>query len=92
MLVDIDTGRTIDHVPYEPQFEALRRRLSASEFDAMISRISDLIDESCCSPEPPIGQLDVTAKVSVAADSGDLEADTAEKPRAPGDGRPATPQ
>ena len=46
MLIDIDTGKTRDHVPYEPQFEALRRRLSASEFDAMVARINDLIDES----------------------------------------------
>lgn len=46
MLIDIDTGRQKDRVPYEPQFEALRRRLSASEFDAMISRINELIDES----------------------------------------------
>jgi hypothetical protein len=46
MLIDIDTGKTIDHVPYEPQFEALRRRLSASEFDAMVARINELVDES----------------------------------------------
>jgi hypothetical protein len=46
MLIDIDTGKTKDHVPYEPQFEALRRRLLASEFDAMVARINDLIDES----------------------------------------------
>ncbi len=46
MLIDIDTGKTLNHVPYEPQFKALRGRLSASEFDAMVARINDLIDES----------------------------------------------
>lgn len=46
MLIDIDTGKTKHQVPYEPQFEALRRRLSACEFDAMVARINDLIDES----------------------------------------------
>ena len=46
MLIDIDTGKTRDRVPYEPHFEALRRRLSVSEFDAMVARINDLIDES----------------------------------------------
>src|SRR3954451_22994366 len=46
MLIDIDSGKTKDHVPYEPQFEALRRRLSTPEFDAMVARINDLIDEA----------------------------------------------
>lgn len=46
MLIDIDTGKTMDRVPYEPQFEVLRRRLSTSEFDAMVARINGLIDES----------------------------------------------
>jgi hypothetical protein len=46
MLIDIDTGKTKDHVPYETQFIALRQRLTASEFDAMVARINDLIDES----------------------------------------------
>lgn len=46
MLIDIDSGKTRDRVPYGPQFEALRRRLSVAEFDAMVARINELIDES----------------------------------------------
>lgn len=46
MLIDIDSGRTKDLVPYAPQFEALRRRLTTPEFDAMVARINELIDES----------------------------------------------
>ena len=46
MLIDIDTGKTSDRVPFQPQFEALRKRLSATEFDAIVARIDELIDES----------------------------------------------
>ena len=46
MLIDIDHNRPIDQVPYRSTFDALRRRLSDAEFDGMIARINELIDES----------------------------------------------
>jgi len=46
MLIDIDTGRQIDRIPYRSDFDALRRRLSNAEFDGMVERINELIDES----------------------------------------------
>lgn len=46
MLIDIDTGKVIESVPFRRDFEALRARLSESEFDAMVTRINDLIDEA----------------------------------------------
>ena len=46
MLIDIDTGKVIAKVPFEPAFNALRSRLSEAEFDAMVSRINELIDQS----------------------------------------------
>lgn len=45
MLIDIDTLRTITSVPFQPEFDALRRRLTTDEFDAMVTRIDELIDE-----------------------------------------------
>lgn len=45
MLIDIDTGKPIDRVPYRSEFDALRKRLSEAEFDAMVARIDELIDE-----------------------------------------------
>jgi len=46
MLVDIDSGRAIDLIPYRAQFDALKKRLSNEEFEAMLARINELIDES----------------------------------------------
>jgi hypothetical protein len=46
MLIDIESGRVITTIPHEAKFQLLRRRLSANEFDAMVSRIDDLIDEA----------------------------------------------
>jgi hypothetical protein len=46
MLIDIDNGQPIDRIPYQRDFDALRQRLSDAEFDAMIARINELIDES----------------------------------------------
>lgn len=46
MLIDIDTGKTITKVPFEPAFNTLRGRLSEAEFDAMVARINELIEES----------------------------------------------
>lgn len=46
MLIDIETGRTIEQVPFKHDFDVLRSRLSQSDFDAMVERINKLIDES----------------------------------------------
>lgn len=46
MLIDIDTGKVIDRVPGRQDFAVLRGRLSAEEFDAMVARINELIDEA----------------------------------------------
>jgi hypothetical protein len=46
VLIDIDSGKVIERIPYRADFEALRRRLADDEFEAMILRINDLIDES----------------------------------------------
>lgn len=46
MLIDIDSGKTIDRIPYRAQFDAFRARLSPSEFETMVARINELIDEA----------------------------------------------
>ena len=46
MLIDVDTGRSIDLIPYRAQFDHLKARLSRDEFEAMLARINELIDES----------------------------------------------
>ena len=46
MLIDIDSGKEITKVPYKGDFDALRARLSDSDFEAMVDRVNELIDES----------------------------------------------
>jgi hypothetical protein len=46
MLIDIDSGKVIDTVPFARDFETLRSRLSESEFDGMVARINEQIDEA----------------------------------------------
>jgi hypothetical protein len=46
MLIDVDADRVITKVPHEPQFNALRRRLSDAEFATMVARVDQLIDEA----------------------------------------------
>lgn len=46
MLIDIDTGKVIDRIPYSHDFDTLRNRLSRDEFDAMVARVNELIDEA----------------------------------------------
>jgi hypothetical protein len=46
MLIDVETDRPIERVPYRSEFDTLRRRLSSAEFDGMVDRINELIDES----------------------------------------------
>ena len=46
MLIDIESGRPIERIPYRSDFDAVRRRLTDVEFDEMILRINELIDES----------------------------------------------
>jgi hypothetical protein len=45
VLIDVMSGKVIHAIPYRPQFEALRARLSDAEFEAMVARIDVLIDE-----------------------------------------------
>jgi hypothetical protein len=46
MLIDIDSGKPITRIPYHSDFDTLRRRLSDEEFDAMVARINELVDEA----------------------------------------------
>jgi hypothetical protein len=46
MLIDIDTGRAIGTIPHRREFDALRSRLSDAEFDVMVTRINELIDDA----------------------------------------------
>ncbi len=43
MLIDLDTMREIKAVPFQPEFDLVRRRLTDDEFDAMVARIEELI-------------------------------------------------
>ena len=45
MLIDIDSGKSIQRIPYKREFYAIRGRLSGAEFDAMVARINELIDD-----------------------------------------------
>jgi hypothetical protein len=46
MLIDIDSGKVIDRVPGRREFDLLRSRLSDAEFEAMVARVNELIDEA----------------------------------------------
>lgn len=46
MLKDIESGKIVDRVAYGAQFDLLRKRLTVAEFDAMVARINELIDEA----------------------------------------------
>lgn len=46
MLIDVDSGKPIERVPFETDFNALRRRLSETEFSAMVDRVNELIEKS----------------------------------------------
>jgi hypothetical protein len=46
MLLDIASGRVIEQVPFRRAFDVLRSRLSEADFESMIARINELIDES----------------------------------------------
>src|SRR5688572_17877679 len=46
MLIDIATGRPVSSVPFARDFERVRDRLSADEFDAMVAHVNRLIDEA----------------------------------------------
>ena len=46
MLIDVETGKAIEHVPFRRDFDILRERLTAAEFEAMVVRINELIDTS----------------------------------------------
>jgi hypothetical protein len=44
MLINIDSDRQIQQVPYQEQFDLLRSRLSEAEFDDIVAGINNLID------------------------------------------------
>ena len=46
MLIDVETGRTIDQVPFRRDFDLLRRRLTEADFELMVVRVNELIDAS----------------------------------------------
>jgi hypothetical protein len=46
VLIDIDSGNFINSVPFRRDFDTLRARLSEPEFDAMVARINELIDDT----------------------------------------------
>jgi hypothetical protein len=45
VLIDVMSGKAIHTIPYRSQFDALRARLSDEEFEAMVARINDLVDD-----------------------------------------------
>ena len=46
MLIDVDTGKVIEQVPFQRDFGTLRGRLTAAEFEGMVGRVNELIDAS----------------------------------------------
>lgn len=46
MLIDIERDKPVTEVPFRRDFDTLRNRLSESEFDGMVARINELIDEA----------------------------------------------
>jgi len=46
MLIDISTGKEITDVPYRSEFDTLCQRLSQEEFEKIVARINELIDDS----------------------------------------------
>jgi hypothetical protein len=46
MLIDIDTNNVLNRIPYRTEFDSLRKRLSDAEFEAMVARVNELIDQA----------------------------------------------
>lgn len=46
MLIDIMTRKPIIKMPFSREFDLLRSRLSEDEFDAIVTRINELIDDA----------------------------------------------
>jgi hypothetical protein len=46
VLIDIESDKLIQTVPYKREFDALRARLSEADFESMVARINELIDEA----------------------------------------------
>ena len=46
MLIDIESGKPIERIPYERDFDVLRQRLATEQFDRIVERINELIDEA----------------------------------------------
>jgi hypothetical protein len=39
-------GRVLDHVPHEREFSAIQRSLTTEEFERMVERVTELIDDA----------------------------------------------
>src|SRR5437667_8971046 len=46
MLIDIASGNVVTKVPYRREFDVLRSRLSDAEFEAMVTRVNELIEQA----------------------------------------------
>lgn len=46
MLIDLSTDKVINRIPYRREFDTIRNRLSEAEFEAMVARVDELINES----------------------------------------------
>ncbi len=46
MLIDVDTGRTINNIPHREQYETWRSRLTQEQFEAICADLDDRIDEN----------------------------------------------
>ena len=46
VLIDVNSGEPIAKVPFRPTFDAIRDRLTDDEFQNVIDRINELIDDA----------------------------------------------
>lgn len=46
MLIDVDTGKIIERVPYPKQFRLLETRMTPAELEAVLSEINQRIDDA----------------------------------------------
>lgn len=45
MLIDVISGKRITKMPFAREFDAMKAKLSHEEFDRVIARINELVDE-----------------------------------------------
>ena len=46
MLIDIDSGRPIERIPFRDTFDLIKRRLSEEEFSQVVGGINERIDKA----------------------------------------------